>query len=349
MGEFVIGMNQFMRHIENTSNMMNFVYKDVLLISPSFLQKLLKQQPEENAVIELNNLLANNTILEIDKSEIERIESKYGFKLIDEFKLNLEEFYATYLNYCLSDHNLSEHELHELDHLRSILSLHSKTVKSLHNKIGVQVYKKSFEEAVADGLLSKEEEELLQRLEKVLDLPENVAERISKDVSSTHVKNYIGDILKRQLYSPKQEEVLNQMLKSLKIDFEFDKKTIDLLKLYKQYWFIEKGDLPVLFTDVVLQKEEHCYYKTQIDWYETRRDVWTLIDSGPLYVTSKRLLFMGRSKNTNIRLDKILSVTQHSDGIEIDKDAGKVPILKPRPNELIVMEKIIKRVLREKR
>ena len=54
----------------------------------------------------------------------------------------------------------------------------------------------------------------------------------------------------------------------------------------------------------------------------------TVIDSGTVYVTNKRLIFMGDRKNTNIKLDKILALTPYSDGVGIEKDAGKSPIIR---------------------
>jgi hypothetical protein len=47
------------------------------------------------------------------------------------------------------------------------------------------------------------------------------------------------------------------------------------------------------------------------------------IDSGTLYVTSKRLLFNGVSKNLNVPYKKIIQFTLYKDGIQIQKDAGR--------------------------
>jgi len=47
------------------------------------------------------------------------------------------------------------------------------------------------------------------------------------------------------------------------------------------------------------------------------------VDSGNLYLTNKRVIFIGRYKNINIRFDKILKLNPYSDGIEIDKETIK--------------------------
>src|ERR1700761_8125382 len=116
---FVTGMPLFTTNPEN----MNNLFKTAQLSRISYFQKLTRQQPEENAVIEVNNLLANRSIKDITKEEISGIEQRYHLTLLKEFKLNLEEFYAVYLNYCLSDRSLSKEEIDELKHLKGILSL----------------------------------------------------------------------------------------------------------------------------------------------------------------------------------------------------------------------------------
>ncbi|HEU0125137.1 MAG TPA: hypothetical protein VFQ56_02430, partial [Flavobacterium sp.] len=130
------------------------LYQHKALSNRSFFQKIFKQIPQENAVIELNNLLATKSLLDISPNNIEEIETKYQLNLLKEFKLNLEEFYAVYLNHCLADKILSEDELKELNHLKHILNLDDKTIGKLHAKTGEIIYKKSFQEAVADGRLT---------------------------------------------------------------------------------------------------------------------------------------------------------------------------------------------------
>jgi hypothetical protein len=74
------------------------VFENRPLIRRSVFQRLFRQEPEENAIIELNNLLASRKIAAITVDDIRSIEGKYGLNLGKEFQLNLEEFYVVYLN-----------------------------------------------------------------------------------------------------------------------------------------------------------------------------------------------------------------------------------------------------------
>jgi hypothetical protein len=59
----------------------------------------------------------------------------------------------------------------------------------------------------------------------------------------------------------------------------------------------------------------------------TTEDSVVLVDTGTIYVTNKRLIFDGARTNTSIRLNKILSFTPYSNGVEIDK----APVNRCRP------------------
>lgn len=73
----------------------------------------------------------------------------------------------------------------------------------------------------------------------------------------------------------------------------------------------------------------------------------TLIHNGNLYLTNKRIIFTGSKKNSNIRFEKILSITPYADGVEIDKEAGKTPLLQ-LAEKADVFCIILERLLRER-
>jgi hypothetical protein len=49
----------------------------------------------------------------------------------------------------------------------------------------------------------------------------------------------------------------------------------------------------------------------------------TPLASGTLYVTSKRLLFKGDSRNTTVSLKKIVDCHVFSDSLKVEKNTGK--------------------------
>src|SRR5688572_2450893 len=163
MEVFVIGMNHNMRNIENMNN--NPVYQNVPLKPMSALQKLFKQTEPDNAIIELNNLLATHVIMDIKPEQVTGIARKYKINLSREFERNIDEFYAAYLNHCLTDKALSDSEIEELKHLKAILGLNDAKVNLIHEKLTGIIYKQSIEEIIKDGRMNKSEADFISKLQ----------------------------------------------------------------------------------------------------------------------------------------------------------------------------------------
>ena len=342
------------------------------------MQRILKQYPEENPIIEANNLLATKPIKNITKEDILDIENRYNISLSNEYRLNLEEFYATYLNHCLKDRHLSEEELEDLKHLKNIFCLNDHTITTLHNLLGESIYKESFQIAVADGRLTKLEKEFLEKLESNLKISKELADKISYETRTGFVQNYFNEIVENQRLAPLEEEELYKISSSLNVTIQQNEATKQSLQKLKHYWALENLELPEIKTDIPMQKAEQCYFEAlNINWYELRsrvnynshtasfrtaKDFYlqsgpykpkhnssgevTLIDNGALYLTNKRILFMGNKKNSIIRLDKILNLTPYIDAIGIGKETGKSPILEI-PEKADICCLILERLIRE--
>jgi hypothetical protein len=359
---------------------MEKLFQVVSLYKQSLFQKIFGQIPEENAVIEINNLLASKPIKSITNHDISSILAKYKANLYKTFRKNLYEFYAVYLNYCLKDKVLSDDELGELKHLKNLLNLNDNDVDVIHNKIAGTIYQESVHEAISDGRLDEAEKEFLEKLQKQLRLSEKTAKKLSGDIRGKFINDYLSDIVANERLSPEDEKEFQNMAKSLMIDVKLDEPTKARLEKFKLYWLIENGELTSKEVDINLQKSEKCYFIIQVDWYEQRtvtkrinyagptarikimkgvyyrvgsvsgervtNEEWKLIDSGRVYLTNKRLIFMGSKKNSNIRLDKILSFTPYSDGIEINKETGRSPLLSFKDN-VDIFGLLLSRLLRD--
>lgn len=358
------------------------IYEKKQLVESSFFQKLFKQQPEENAVIELNNLLASKSFDQISNNDIADIEKRYALSLKKEFKLNLEEFYAVYLNFCLTDKILSKQEIVALNNLKEILDLDDKTIEKLQHKIGEMVYNKTFQKAISNGRLAKEDEELLNQLESTLKLPKKLTEKIAYNSKNAYIDKYVSQIISDERLSPTEENELKAIAKSFNIKIILDDKTKVQLKKLRQYWELENLELPIISPDISIQKSELCHLIIEnVSWFELRSirqkvsytgystsfkiakgfylrsgsykpkshyvDTMKLIDKGTVYLTNKRIIFMGKSKNTNIKIDKILNYTPYSDGLEISKETGKNPTLQlPKNADIFCM--MLERLLNER-
>lgn len=328
----------------------------------SFFKKLLNTNPKENAIIEINNLFATKPLTTIQSTEILNISDKYKVNLPLEFPDSLLKFYETYLKECIKDSILTEDEIKDLAHLKNLLALSDLEIKKIHNQIAGEIYKKNYAEVINDGEISESERHFLSNIQKNLLLPQEIANKISNECRSIFMQSQFSQIISDQKVSPTEWDEFTLIAKNLNAGLELNKEAQECLDKYKLYWFIDNEELPALDVQLNLQKNEICFFTISADWLESRTvtqrinysglntririmkgvyynigsispsritsEELTVIDSGTVYITNKRLIFMGGKKNTNIKLDKILTLTPYSDGVGIEKDAGKSPILR---------------------
>ena len=336
------------------------LYQKIELKKPGFFQRLLNSEPKENAIAEINNLLASKPVPEITNEEIEEIAIRYNVDFYKKYSDQLKELYTTYLKSCLEDHKLTETEITELHHLKNILSLKESDISIIHNNIAGEIYKKTFTEIIKDGRLDKQEEESLKELQKRLLLPDNIEKKISADCRQKFVNNYFQMAIADKRLSDAELAEFEAISNSLQAQVNFDQATKEQLEKFKLYWIIENGKLPKQNVDLNLQKNETCFFHSKCEYLEQRTvtksiryggpsvsikimkglyyrtgsysvqkvttDQVQKIDNGIIYITNKRVIFVGNKKNSSIKLDKILSFTPYSNGIEIAKETGRNPI-----------------------
>lgn len=328
---------------------------------PSLLERLFKRQPKINAFIELNNLLADHHISDISLEQIEAIANKYKTDLSKSYKSELKDLYVQYLQKCFRDNALSDQELDDLKKLKEILLLSNSEVRDLQEKVAKEKYKESFESVVSDGKIDDSEKEFLKRLREDLMLPEKIAEKIGEECRLQLVNGRFQSITDDRRVSPEEWGDFTAIAKNLDVTISMDEATKGQLDRFKLYWEIENGDLPVKLVGINLQRGENCFYSNNVEWYEKRTvtkrinyggpvaririakglyyrvgsvnyekvssEHVLLIDTGEVFITNKRIIFIGSKRNMNIPLNKILSLSPYSDGVEIIKATGRSPVI----------------------
>jgi len=347
---------------------------------PNFFHQLFKTNPKINAIIEINNLLGTKYLRDIKATDIQEICTRYRINLRGSFLKNVKELYARYLKKCLENYLLTDEDCMNLAHLGQLLVLQEKETAELYNKLASEIYKRIYDEALSGSKLGKYNEEYIDKLKKDIRLTNEIADKISYDCRQNYLLNQFAIIRKDEKISPDGWNEFCEISKNLNISLESDPASNARIERMKLNWLIEYGELPVKQVNINLPASEQCYYSANIDWLETRKvtkrvnyhgptlrvkivkgvyyragsiapqritsDELQVIDSGTVYITNKRIIFTGTMKNTNIPLSKILSITPYSDGVGIEKDSGKSPILRVS-NDSDMLAMIIARVIKD--
>ncbi|HYW94326.1 MAG TPA: hypothetical protein VE870_01920 [Bacteroidales bacterium] len=339
------------------------VYSPRPLSKPGLLQRLFHKQLKENAIIEINNLLAEHEgdISAINSDNIIEIAGRYHVDLKRKFKEARLALFSDFLKGCLADNKLDGKEMNNLKHLQVILFLTESDAKAQIQTVTEALYESHIKESVSDGRLSTGEKENLARLKKDLFIPDDIAEKLYTTNASEILQRFIDKVISDARLSPGEETELDEIAKSLGIEVKMDEKTAAVLDRYRLYWQIENGKLPEITPDINIQKSESLHFKGYVNWLEQRKvtrrinysgptarikiargiyyragsmaiqpvseDVWRRIDSGMIYLTNKRLIFMGEKGNKTIRLNKILTINPFQNGVDIQKDTGRSPFL----------------------
>jgi hypothetical protein len=310
----------------------------------------------------MNNLLAEKPVEKLVVGDIANIAAKYHVNLFKKYPDKLLEFYKVYLKYCLKDKNLSDNGVSALENLKFVLNIKDEESKNIFDEVTKEVYKKEVAKVIADGVLDSDEEKRLLTLEANLHISHDLAMQLYGEETNALYSKAVAKAVADEKLSPEEEKEIEALAQNLHIKVSHDEGTSALLAKYRLFWQIDNGMLPTIDVSINLQKGEICHFNvTEIDWLEqravTRRvnysglsyrvsickglswragsiapqplseDVWKIIDSGDLYLTNKRMIFMGGKGNKTLTFKKILDFSIHTNGVDIQKDTGKSPFL----------------------
>ncbi len=334
-------------------------YNQKNLQKPSFFQKILGQKIKDNAIIEVNNLLAEKDLKQIQIDDIHKIELAYGVSFAVDFENELQDFYKSYLKSCLEDKFISDSELQDLRDLKRILGLNDRQITLIHKELAGQIYKSEVEKVIQDGELDEDERLFIEKLQNDLKLPNDIANTIYKQSGQELIQQFMHNAIADARLTPEEENQMKAIAKNLNVDLIEDENTKSDLEKYKLYWRIENEEITEIPNDLGLPKNEKCYFATDADWYEkllkpnkannneqlrlkiakgiywrkmgeNQKDLadWTVVDSGRLYLTNKRIIFKGKTSERITLLNRILDFQVFDNGIDIDKEGDKDPFLK---------------------
>lgn len=327
---------------------------------PSFLQRLLRRQPIENAVIAVNNLLAERGgIADLRPQQFTEVLGPFH---IDPKKLRsaFEAMLTTLVVFVLENVDTAQVEA-ERQRLASLFPLDGADIESAVLNARGEVYGRAVDRFIDDGRLSKQEKIELEDLRSRLGLPEENAKRIYANCAQRRISRFIQFITEDQRISPIEDKRLAEMAASLGVTLNFDETSGHVFDRYRTLWAVENAELPEVSVSIPLRKGEVCHFTSECSWHEYRVTSTTVtyggfrysarvvkglsavggireyrpvrqeslvpVDDGAFYITNSRVLFVGGKKGLSIPLSGIVEVSMFSDGLMLRRDSGKNPFI----------------------
>lgn len=328
----------------------------------SFWQRLIGCQPAENALIELVNQVATapraaNVSLRVP----ELLKSRYGFDVRLRFSKDLERLHGNFIRHCLSDDEFSADEQDDVEHLRRLFGISEARHAAIRLEAATDFYRSLVREVVADGATTDDERVWLEAAATTLDIPAVVRKTVYAEEAKTVMQARVDGAVADGMLAPEEDAGISRMAGGLGVTVTSDNKTQAAMVKMRRMWRIRHGELDIVDAGINLQRGERCHLAKRVEWHETRRqrvavgysgptmrvkiaqgvywragvlgvqpmtrDALVKIDEGMVYLTNKRLLFMGAMKNSSLKLDRILDFTRYTDGVGVEKDSGKSPVL----------------------
>lgn len=325
---------------------------------PGLMSRLFGRMPREAAFVEIRNILATTPFEQVRESDIAAVLAKAKLLCRDVTK-ELTGIFEQAALLATVDRELSDADKRGLGALQRAFELtEAEAAAAIESAVG-QIFEQAMREALADGTFTEREKADLEGTSKALGMSESQTTRLYEKAAVAAVQAAFTSAVADRRYAKDEEAHVAALAKSLGVTIKHDESTAALVARFRLMAEIEAGHLPSISVPILLQRGETCHFSGGASHHEiktlTKRinysgptasikivkglrwrvgsisvhrvttDVMTQLDTGTLYVTSKRLFFDGAKKNVSIPLGKVSNFTVFKDGLQVEKETGKDP------------------------
>lgn len=338
-------------------------FKPVELSRPGFFQRLAGKLPKENLPAEINNLLASAaSVRDVSHSQIAELLDRYRGGSLREFSDQLYELYGVFLDHVLADSEVTDAEHQDIVHLAELLAIPDDVAAAMWKTRAHKKFTQAVRVMTEDAELDQGEREKIDHLAAAFRIEHERKQMVVHDHSRAAVYALIRQRLNRGVLMDTERAEILALAADLGV--RIDSQTDNEMAMAVWIWMADNADeVPTFETDIQLNRGEACYLVVSAKWHHLKtytkrvqyagvsasipiyrplglrfkagnvqvaREKTTelqLIDEGALYITSKRVIFVGNVEKFSIRMTEILDVKLYSDGLEIQKARGRSPVL----------------------
>lgn len=353
------------------------IFKPRPLKRRSFWGWLFNRRIAENAVIALTNAIVEaGRPSAVSEKTISAIHSQYHFDIYARFPLEIAPAYMAFVRRVFSElanTELTHDEVDDITALQKIFQIPNEAIARLNLKVGSIIYRDALKAALADSHISAQEKNDLEHLGHQLDLDEDTMHDLYNKALRDLIQEKVENALEDGEFSPEEENDIKETCKRFDIDLSYKASTELAIRRAKKQWQLRHAPLSAISVDIQLKRGENCYEQFDALWLEVRRtpampwhprymtmrdaseialsyapiveDCLTELDAGQLFVTNKRLIFVGKGSTTTIPFSRILRIEQFREGIKVHKETGRSPYLVS--TRALSLGTIVKRLLAE--
>jgi len=313
--------------------------------------------PREAAFVEIRNVLASKPFDQVQRDEVTAILARSRLVQRDVVQ-PLQVIFEHAVLTLAADRELSSADRRALAALQSAFDLtDAEATEATERAVGA-VFKKVMREALADGTFTPSERQLLKDTSAALGMSEAQTTALYEAAAVAAVQGAFDVVTADRRYSEVDEQQVHALAASLGVTIRHADETAALLERFRGLARIEAGELPQITVPIHLARGEVCHFAASSVAYKELRtvtkrvnysgptasvrlmkglrwrvgsisvervtqDVLTPVDTVEAYFTNRKVFLRGARKNTSVPLSKLAHFTVFSDGIQLEKHAGK--------------------------
>ncbi len=304
-----------------------------------FFSKMFGSKPTENGWKELNNLLAEaKSANDIASADVHSALKKWGVKFNDENMKERSGIYRKLADVAYSEALSKDDDIFaQLTHLAEILEMPAHLVHLADKGAKTAAYF-----VRCKKLLSGEEQLTIDKINELFGYDYEDGFSIRKQVFADYFNLKFEDISKAQRYTPEEEQSLRSDCEKIAVPYEFKNNITNALENYRNLWNAEHqplGDVQqdafplnkgekchayancALCQNKVVEREDNYFELTRkfsidetvafkgekIEHPKFKEEMVVVVELGHFFLTSQRIVFIGKKNAFNIMLKDIES------------------------------------------
>lgn len=354
-------------------------FKKQELEQQGFIGKLFGSKPQQNAFAEINNFLAAaQSAKELTKEAAAAILKKWGCKFSD---ANMDQRSAIYRKVADNAFSCAQSKddpvLQDRAHIAEILSIPENLCR-----LADRGAKKSAYFSRCRGLVTGEEKLDINAINELFGYDYEDGFDFRKQVFNDYFNGEFDRISEAKRFTPEDEQKLRAMCAKLDIPYEFKANIDNALTKYRYLWNAEFAPLGNVKVDFPLESGEICHAAGQAalcevktvakedNYYQLTRklridetisfkgehiehpqimeETAVIIDTGFLFLTNNRIIYLSKKLAREIRLDDLKTADLSGNIINAHRTDGQSLSFKMQDDAAEVLFAILRRILKDR-
>ena len=316
------------------------------LETQGMMSRLFGSKPGHNALVEINNFLAESTAAtELTEEIVSNFIKNWGAKFDSS---NIE--YRSSMYRKVADHvyisavSKDDPVFEETRHLAQVLELPEKLQRLADNGAKKVAYFSRCRK-----IISGEEPLTISEINNVFGYDYEDGYDIRVQVFQDYLNKKFDEIAEQQRFSPDEETALREICTKLDIPYEFKPNIQNALDKYRYLWSAENAPLGDIKVDFPLNEGEIISFKGEkIEHPHFTEEVTAVVDIGYLFFTNQRIIYLSNKMAKVVELNDLDNANLSVNIIYFTKKDGESIAIKFNDDVAEVMFAIFKRILNER-